>query len=266
MANESPIGIFDSGVGGLTVFAAVKAKLLNESIVYLGDTARVPYGTKSDETVVRYALEDSRFLEERGVKAIVVACNTASAVALSALREHCSVPVVGVVEPGAKAALEVTRRNSVGVVGTQTTILSNAYGRMLKNLDPKVGVVSMSCPLFVPLVEEGWLDGGIAQAVADEYLKDMRSEGIDALILGCTHYPLLKSTIGRVMGEGVKLIDSGEAAANTLAELLRTEGLLSNGTQPEPDRIYVTDVPQRFESIASRFLGGELPKVRRVDL
>jgi glutamate racemase len=266
MANESPIGVFDSGVGGLTVFAAVKSKLPNESIVYLGDTARVPYGTKSDETVVRYALEDAHFLGERGVKAIVVACNTASAVALPAIREHCSVPVVGVVEPGAMAALEVTRRGAVGVVGTQTTILSNAYGRMLKSLDPNVGVVSMPCPLFVPLVEEGWLGGEIAQAIASEYLSDMRSEGIDALILGCTHYPLLKSTIGQIMGKGVKLIDSGEAAANTLAELLRVEGLLSEAAQPEPDKIYVTDVPQRFESIASRFLGGELPKVRRVDL
>jgi len=265
MANSSPIGIFDSGIGGLTVFAAIRRRLPKESLLYLGDTARVPYGTKSDETVVRYAFENAAFLKDRKVKAIVVACNSASAVALPALKDSCNIPVIGVVEPGAEAALKLSTRGVIGVVGTQATIASNAYGRALKKLSSDVRVVSMSCSLFVPLVEEGWLDGEIPAAIANEYLSGMKDEGIDALILGCTHYPLLKKVIGQVMGNGVALIDSAEATAEVVAELLERDSLISP-SRSEADRVYVTDIPRRFETIAHRFLDGALPSVRRVDL
>ena len=266
MSKRSPIGIFDSGIGGLTVFAAVRRRLPNESILYLGDTARVPYGTKSAETVARYARECAGFLVERGVKALVVACNTASAYALPDIAARFDVPVIGVVEPGCRAALTATRNGGIGVIGTAGTVGSNAYGSSLKEFNPEARVVSRACPLFVPLVEEGWTDGEITRAVAARYLNGFRSEGIDTLILGCTHYPLLKPVIAEQMGEGVALVDSAEATADGLAGMLADGGLASEKGSNAEHHLYVTDLPARFETIAHRFLEGDLPQVSRVDL
>ncbi len=266
MANAAPIGIFDSGIGGLTVFSAIKRRLPHEALIYLGDTARVPYGTKSRDTVVRYAVENTAFLEARGVKAIVVACNTASALALEALRERVRIPLIGVVEPGAKVAAGASRSKCIGVVGTQATVASDAYGKALRECDSRVRVVSEVCSLFVPLVEEGWLDGEIVEAIAWRYLGGIKQEGIDTLILGCTHYPLLKGIIGKVMGGGVALVDSGEATAGALAMLLDERGLIGSRPSLSADQVFVTDVPARFEAIAHRFLGGALPQVHRVHL
>jgi glutamate racemase len=263
---QAPIGVFDSGIGGLTVLAAVRALLPLESTLYLGDTARVPYGTKSAETVVRYARECAAFLVERGVKALVVACNTASAYALPDLAARLAIPVLGVIEPGCRAALAASRRRAVGVIGTAGTIASNAYGCALKVFDPEVRVVSRACPLFVPLVEEGWIDNDVAQAAARRYLAGLAAEGIDTLILGCTHYPLLAHAIAREMGEGIALVDSAETTAHALKQLLDERGIASSAHAAPASHIYVTDLPARFESIAHRFLKGDLPPVTRVDL
>ena len=266
MSGNSPIGIFDSGIGGLTVLAAVRRRLPQESILYLGDTARVPYGTKSAETVVRYSRQCAAFLVERGVKAIVVACNTASAYALPDLEKSFGVPVMGVVEPGCAHALELSRGRATGVIGTSGTIASNAYGQTLKSMAPEVRVISRACPLFVPLVEEGWTEGDVADAVAARYLEGLGSEGIDTLILGCTHYPLLAATIAGQLGDGVRLIDSAEACAASLERLLERNSLSAPAGAAGGCHLYVTDLPARFETIAHRFLAGETPSVTRVDL
>lgn len=263
---SNPIGVFDSGIGGLTVFAALRHNLPNESIVYLGDTARVPYGTKSAETIVRYSNECASFLVERKVKTLVVACNTASAYALPALKERFKIPILGVVEPGAHAALAASRKKVIGVIGTQATIGSNAYGNALKVIDPKVRVVSRACPLFVPLVEEGWIDNDVAKATTERYLNGMKGEGIDTLILGCTHYPLLSGLIQRIVGDEVTLVDSAESTAKSLAKLLEEKNIASERNSEPNLQIYFTDLPSRFESIAHRFLDSGLPSVTRVDL
>jgi len=263
---RAPIGIFDSGVGGLTVFAAVRRRLPRESLLYLGDTARVPYGTKSAETVVRYARECANFLLDRGVKAIVVACNTASAYALAELSRELSVPVLGVVEPGCVAALEASRSRSIGVIGTTGTVQSNAYGRLLKSMDPDAKVVSRACPLLVPLVEEGWTENEVTEAAVRRYLGGMASEGIDTLILGCTHYPLLARAIADCVGPGVRLVDSAEACAASLERLVEGEGMSAPEDGSGGSHLYVTDLPAKFEAIAHRFLEGRMPAVTRVDL
>lgn len=261
---EGPIGIFDSGVGGLTVFAEVKRLLPNESLIYLGDTARVPYGTKSAATVIRYSLENASFLAQRKVKAIVVACNTASAIALPALKEKFDIPILGVVAPGAKKALEITKNYVVGVIGTQATISSESYAEALRKLSDKVRVVSCACPLFVPLVEEGWLDNEVARSAAKVYLSNIKNEGIDVLILGCTHYPLLKNLISQEVGPKITLVDSAQATAYALDKLLKDAGL-KNESLYKADQIYVTDLPLRFESVARRFLGDQIPPITHVN-
>ncbi len=262
---DAPIGIFDSGIGGLTVLSAIRRHLPCEHLIYLGDTARVPYGTKSAETVVRYSSECAEFLMEKGAKAIVVACNTASAFALSAISSKFDLPVIGVIAPGAAAAAAISRKKVVGVIGTTGTIASNAYGRELKSIDSNIRVVSRACPLFVSLVEEGWLDNEVAEAAARIYLDGMRGEGIDALVLGCTHYPLLKGVIGRYLGDSVVLVDSAETTATFLSDTLEAAELKSD--RPAGNyKIYVTDLPGRFERIAGAFLGEEPPSVTRVDL
>lgn len=265
MANNSPIGIFDSGIGGLTVFAAIKRNLPLESIIYLGDTARVPYGNKSDETVVKYSMQNTAFLEEKGVKAIVVACNTASALALPTLCKTAKVPVIGVVEPGARLAHRISKKGRIAIIGTEGTVSSNAYGRVIHSLNEKTYVTSMACPMFVPLVEEGWLSCDIAMGVAAKYLNKFKEEGVDTLVLGCTHYPLLKGVIGSVMGEDVSLVDSGEATADVLSLLLQENNLYSDKDNPLEDHIYVTDVPRKFKEVAAKFLGRDLPKMTVVN-
>jgi len=212
--DDRPIGVFDSGVGGLTVFRAVERVLPGESLIYLGDTARVPYGTKSPETVARYTLQATRFLRRHRIKLLIVACNTASSVALSGLAEEAAVPVVGVIRPGARCAVERSESGRIGVIGTRATIDSGAYPAAIRDLRADAEVHSLACPLFVPLAEEGWDGAGVVQQVAQRYLEPLRAAEIDTLVLGCTHYPLLREAIGQVMGRSVQLVDSAEAIAS----------------------------------------------------
>ena len=257
---QGAVGVFDSGIGGLTVFKALRETLPSgEALVYLGDTARVPYGTKSDETVTRYALEGARFLSRLGIKALVVACNTMSAVALPELQREMPFPVVGVIGPGAEAACRATRKRVIGVIGTATTVRSEAYSRAIATHLPDARVISRACPLFVPLAEEGWVDNEVARAAAGLYLGGLREAGIDTLVLGCTHYPLLKSVIGETIGSGVRLVDSAEATASVARGRLEERGLLAgNGGRAGNDRFFVTDSSERFNEVGSRFLGRRL--------
>jgi len=261
---DQPIGIFDSGIGGLTVYSEIRKKLPDESLIYLGDTARVPYGTKTAETIIRYSIENARFLLQRKVKAIVVACNTASALALSHLKSEIDVPVIGVVMPGAKIAIEKTKKNIIGVIGTEATVASSAYAKALRSLSKDVKVVSQSCPLFVPLVEEGWIDNEVAEVAAKTYLSGMKEEGIDVLVLGCTHYPLLKKVISNVVGSEILLVDSASTTADALDLLLSEYKLKKASKEKANHQIYVTDLPARFESMARRFLGDDIPQIKHV--
>jgi len=262
--HKLPIGIFDSGVGGLTVYHALHERLPNERFVYLGDTARVPYGTKSLATVERYAVENSRFLEAHGIKLLVVACNTASALALPAIRRAVGVEVVGVIEPGSREAVDVARGKRIGVIATEATVQSRAYSRTIAIMDSAAEVIERACPLFVSLAEEGWADTDVARAVAREYLEDLNTYPISALILGCTHYPILRNVISETLGSSVRLIDSGEATAGVVESILKISGLSHDDSSDlyrerhlcdDLDHFYVTDAAQRFARVAERFLG-----------
>lgn len=265
-----PIGVFDSGIGGLTVVRALLDELPNESIVYFGDTARVPYGPKSAETVRRYALQIGEWLVTQGVKVIVVACNTATAHALGDLREALPVPVIGVIEPGARAAVNATRGKAVGVIGTAGTIASGAYERAIKALSPTLHVEMKACPLLVPLVEEGWLDHDATRIVVHEYLTPLRSANIDTLVLGCTHYPLLAATLAAEAGESVQLIDSARETALETARLLRNNGWLRSDKRsdevaaPVMHRFVASDAPDHFLTLGRRFLGDTIDRVEHV--
>jgi glutamate racemase len=298
--NSQPIGIFDSGVGGLTVYRALHEHLPNERFVYLGDTARVPYGTKSLATVERYAVENAQFLAARGIKLLVVACNTASALALPAIRQALNIEVAGVIGPGARAAVaadslaestdEADRADRVkademrprrprsqrriGVIATESTVRSGAYTKAIEKADPSATVIERACPLFVPLAEEGWADEDVARTVAETYLKDLRSS-VDTLVLGCTHYPILKRVIQEAVGEHVALIDSGEATAVEVKSLLKEKGLAgsSAGTGAlerqlcdDLDHFYVTDAAERFGRVAERFLGSKPARLEAVEV
>jgi glutamate racemase len=263
---ERAIGVFDSGVGGLTVLRELRLQIPDEPLVYLGDTARVPYGTKSSPTVLRYAHEAARFLLAQRVKLLVVACNTASAVALEDLARHYSVPVVGVIEPGARRALEITRNGRIGVAGTEGTIRSGAYERALHAGRPDVVVHVAACPLFVPLAEEGWARHEVARLAAREYLAPLLEAGIDTLVLGCTHYPLLKEMLQEVVGPGVLLVDSAQETAKVVASRLKEHSLLHQAAQLQSPRYFVTDIPDRFERVGGAFLGEELHGVTTVSL
>lgn len=263
---DKAIGIFDSGIGGLTVFKAIKKSLPNEKLVYFGDTARIPYGTKSQKLIRQYAIEDARFLMQFDIKLIVVACNTASAMALEFLQEQLDIPVVGVVIPGSLGALRVTKNNKIGVIGTSATINSEAYKNNIIKYKPVAKVFSMACPLLVPLVEEGWLAGEITELALKGYLKEILNSNVDTLILGCTHYPLLNKTIQKIAGPDVKLIDSGFETAKIVKDLLTENNLLNKGGKKDDDEFYVSDIPQKFEEIGSRFLGAPLKNVKRIDL
>ncbi|GAW68036.1 glutamate racemase [Geoanaerobacter pelophilus] len=260
------IGIFDSGVGGLTVLKEVVRALPQEDTIYLGDTARVPYGTKSPETVVRYSRQIARYLLNRDIKLLVVACNTASAVALSALQQEFSIPIVGVIEPGARAAAAATKTGKVGVIGTAATVASSAYTKAIKRINPDIEVVNRACPLFVPLAEEGWVDNEVARLTAGIYLEDLKKHGVDTLVLGCTHYPILKEVIAEVMGPQVTLVDSAEQTALTVAGILAEQGLLRPRGERGNHHYYVTDIPAGFIRVGNRFLGGDLGDVYQVNL
>jgi glutamate racemase len=266
--SEKPLGVFDSGVGGLTVLAAIRKALPDESTLYLGDTARVPYGSKSASVVTRYALNNARFLVAKGIKLLVVACNTASAVALQALQSELDVPVLGVIEAGAKWACRKSQQRIIGVIGTEATIVSNAYARALRACDASIEVHQKACPLFVPLAEEGWSDHQVTRQVAFEYLAAWsRESGIDALILGCTHYPLLMPAIRSALGEGIQLVDSALAVALSVELALQEAGIqCTRQSQKAAHDCYVTDVPDRFRKVGERFLGYPLPGAKQVDL
>ena len=283
MDRNLPIGIFDSGVGGLTVYRALHGRLPAERYVYLGDTARVPYGTKSLSTVERYAIENARFLEARGIKLLVVACNTASALALPAIRRSVGVPVVGMIEPGARAVVRgAGAKGRVGVIATESTVKSGAYRKAIKELAPAVEVFERACPLFVSLAEEGWAATDVAGTVAEEYLRDMREQGITALVMGCTHYPILRRVIQEAVREGVRLIDSGEAAAEVVEAVIAKEDLRRTATQElrdlgeagarsrvlcdDLDHFYVTDAAERFAHVAERFLGSAPRRLEAVEV
>jgi glutamate racemase len=260
------VGIFDSGVGGLTVLRELTKVIPQEDTIYFGDTARVPYGTKSPETVTRYAHEITSFLVRRDIKLLVVACNTASAVALPSLKRHFPIPVVGVIEPGARRAVEVSKSGRIGVIGTAGTIRSSAYTRAIKRLSPEAEVLTRACPLFVPLAEEGWVDNQVARLTAQSYLQELKDAGIDTLVLGCTHYPLLKPIIAEVMGPGVTLVDSAAETALTVAGILAQKKMLRPASETGNHHYYVSDIPAGFIRVGNRFLGGRLGDVYQVNL
>ena len=263
---ESPIGIFDSGVGGLTVVSELFRILPQEDIIYFGDTAHLPYGSKSKEAVTRFSLNIVNFLKAQKVKIIIVACNTASSFALSALREKIDLPVIGVIEPGAQAAIDSTRNFKIGIIGTEGTIKSRAFEEALKKINRNVKVFSQACPLFVPLVEEGWLDEPETSQIAEKYLSPLKDKGIDTLILGCTHYPLLKELLSRIMGQGVSLIDTAEATAKAVKKSLREKNLLRKVNHKPVYKFFVSDDPEKFLQLGMRFLGKGIDKAERVDL
>lgn len=263
--NSAPLGVFDSGIGGLTVARALFERLPRESVIYFGDTARVPYGPKSPDTVRRYSSEILAFLLKRGVKAVVVACNTSTAHALSTLQQQSPVPVVGVIEPGARAAVAATRTGTIGVIGTAGTIASGAYERAIKALRPDARVHSRPCPLFVPLVEEGWFEHPAGELIAREYLEPLQRAKVDVLVLGCTHYPLLKSLLARVMGPEVKLVDSAEETATVVGRELERLSLLANGGSHD-HRFVVSDDEAHFRKVGALFLGERLKQVEVVAL
>lgn len=264
--NKAPIGVFDSGIGGLTVVREIAARLPGEDIIYLGDTARVPYGTKSGRTVVAYSRNNAAFLVSKGVKMVVVACNTSSAVSLPSLTGEFDVPVIGVIEPGARKAAATTKTRRAGVIGTPSTIKSSAYKKALEAASPGITVFTQACPLFVPLAEEGWTEEDITELAAERYLAPMRESGIDVLVLGCTHYPLLKKTIKKTMGDGITLVDSAEETASEIEKVLTERGMLNPQTGPSSRQYYLTDVSDTFVSVAGRFLGEKIEEIEMVDI
>ncbi len=266
MNNSNPIGVFDSGIGGLTVVKSLNTFLPNESIIYFGDTARVPYGSKSNSTVIEYSIQNAKFLYKKNVKLIVVACNTASSIALEELRKKFKVPVIGMIEPGAKAALKATKNGNIGIIGTESTVSNKAYSKTLLSLNPEIKVTEKACPLFVPLAEEGWTNHKATKLIAEEYLTELKESGIDTLILGCTHYPILKNIIQEIIGENVKLIDSGSAASSEVENYLSGRGIKNPSNNLGFHEYYVSDVPKKFKTIAERFLGKEIENIHKVDL
>jgi len=263
---NAPIGVFDSGIGGLTVVKELIKSLPGEDIIYLGDTARVPYGTKSGRTVIAYSHGNTEFLISKGVKLLVVACNTASSVSLPSLKSEFDIPVIGVIEPGAKKAVSITRTGKIGVIGTPSTINSGAYKRAIEKIDPSVEVISRPCPLFVPLADEGWTEGEIIERIAEQYLTPIKETGIDVLVLGCTHYPLLKNTIQKIMGDEITLVDSAQQTAVQIRDVLTNEDLLNEKNSQSTREFYLTDVSDTFLSVAGRFLGENIDKIEMVDI
>jgi glutamate racemase len=265
-SSSDPVGIFDSGLGGLTVLKEIFRAVPQEDTIYLGDTARVPYGIRSPETVTRYSFENSKFLSSRNIKMLVIACNTASSVSLDQVRNGFPIPVVGVIEPGAKAAVAASRSGRIGVIGTEATIRSNSYMKAIQSIEPSAEVYGIPCPLFVPLVEEGWTDGEITEMVAERYLSDIREMGIDTLVLGCTHYPLLKPVISKIMHGGVTLIDSAVETAREISSILADRGLLNRMDRTARHEFFVTDAPEKFIAVGERFLGRSIDNIKKIKL
>jgi glutamate racemase len=264
---NKPIAVFDSGIGGLTVYRELKRRLPGENFIYLGDTARVPYGTKSADTIVKYSLQNADFLVSLGIKMLVVACNTASSYAMEALVDRFDMPIIGVIPSGVRRALKLTASGRIGVIATESTVQSGSYQRLLAEMRPDAEVTARPCPLFVPLVEEGWLDHSVTRQVSEVYLRPLAEAEVDTLILGCTHYPMLKQMIGEVLGPAVQLVDSAEALALEIDGILTALSLERKAGDVEaPDAFYVTDSIPRFQRVAGIFLGRELANIRQVDL
>jgi glutamate racemase len=263
--SQKSIGLFDSGVGGLTVYRAIRQLLPQENIIYLGDTARIPYGTRSPATVQRYAYQDAAFLYKQNVKMLVIACNTISSVALELLKESFPIPILGVIEPGAKKAVEMTKTGRIGIIATEATVESKAYVKAIQTINPNLEVFAQACPLFVALAEEGWHNHKATKLIASEYLAPLQSMDIDTLVLGCTHYPILKDIIQSVVGNNVTLIDSGECVAQEVKNLVQIEdtNLIADSSS---DTFYVTDSGKRFCRIAELFLGKPLENLIAVDI
>jgi glutamate racemase len=260
-----PLGVFDSGIGGLTVLKELTALLPAEDFIYLGDTARLPYGTKSNEMIVRYSRENTEFLLAKGIKLLVVACNTSSAVALSEIAGDTMVPVVGVIEPGARAAVKASSTGKIGVIGTEATIASGAYTRAIQNLRPRAEIYTRACPLLVPLVEEGWTDNEIAERTVAHYLESLKASGIDTLLLGCTHYPLLRAVFERVLGARVKIVDSAVATAASVRAKLATLKLARPVGAAGAQSFFVTETPDRFVRVGRRFIGPRVESAVRIE-
>jgi len=266
MEKEKPIGVFDSGIGGLTVVKRLVSYLPREDIIYFGDTARVPYGSKSNDTVIEYGLQDARFLMHKNIKALVVACNTVSSVALNNLKNNFDIPIIGMIDPGAKMATLETKNKKIGVIGTRSTISNLAYSKKIKSIDPSIHVFEHACPLFVPLAEEGWINHNATREIAAEYLSELIKIGVDTLVLGCTHYPILAKVIQDIVGSKVKLIDSGIAAAESVREELDRYDLNSNKSSQGNQSFYVSDIPLKFKELAELFLGKPISEVHKIDI
>ncbi|HLR35332.1 MAG TPA: glutamate racemase [Tissierellales bacterium] len=264
--DNRPIGVFDSGIGGLTVLQEIIEKLPGEDIIYFGDTARIPYGTRSKETVIEYVFQCIEFLMNKNVKAVVIACNTATAHALEEAKINFNIPIIGVIEPGAKEVVSTTKNNKIGVIGTSGTIDSQSYQKKIGRLLPSAEVTGVSCPLFVPIVEEGWQDTEVAFIVAEKYLEELKEHGIDALVLGCTHYPMLKYTISKVIGKGVTLVNPAYETAEATKNLLKEHNLCSENIDGGKYEFYVSDAPEKFRRLGGNFLRKEIKSVEKVNL
>jgi glutamate racemase len=263
--DSRPIGVFDSGIGGLTVVKEIMKILPQENIIYFGDTARVPYGNKSPETITKFALQNTRFLISMGVKAIVIACNTASAFSITQIQEKFNIPVIGVISAGAVAAVRDTTRGKIGIIGTEGTIESRAYEKVIRNLRSNVEIHGRPCPLFVPIVEEGWAETRVSHLVAEEYLKGLKDADIDTLVMGCTHYPLMKEVVGSVMGPEVNLINPAKETAIELREVLQLN-CIDNNIENAVYEYYVSDNPEKFARVGNNFLSKEITNIRRIDI
>jgi glutamate racemase len=263
--DNRPIGVFDSGVGGLTVATEISKQLKHERIIYFGDTARVPYGSKSKETIIKYSNQIVRFLLTKNVKAIVIACGTASSTALETLVDSYDIPIIGVVSPGAACAYHTTKNNRVGIIGTEGTIASKTYELLIQKYEPEIEVYSKACPLFVPLVEEGWIEDTVTKQVAARYLKDFKKVDIDTLVLGCTHYPLIADIIGKELGETVTLVNPAYETAKELKDLLEREGLDNQGER-KTNEYYVSDRASKFEALAKRILNKPMLPVKQINI
>jgi glutamate racemase len=265
---KKAIGIFDSGIGGLTVTKEIIKQLPNENIVYLGDTARVPYGNKSSDTIKKFSLEIANFLLQKNIKLLVIACNTASSFALSYLKQKINIPIIGVIEPGASAAAKITKNKKIGIIGTKGTINSQSYQNTLKKIDSSFQIFEKDCPLFVPLVEEGWIQKEVSYMIADEYLKNLKKHKIDTLILGCTHYPILKNVISTIMGNDVNIIDSAIETAKKVKEILEQKLLLANDSPSNSTNyeFYVSDDSEKFKEFAIKILDQNVKKVEKISL
>ena len=260
-----PIGVFDSGLGGLTVLKEIIKVLPNENIVYFGDTARVPYGPRSKETIMEYTFQAINFLISKNVKAIVIACNTATARCLKEANEKYNIPIIGVIEAGARTASYSTKNKIVGVIGTEGTVNSKAYDKEIKKIDNEIKIVSKACPLFVPIIEEGWADTEVAHLTAKEYLKELLEQDIDSLVLGCTHYPILKKTIGDIVGENIKLVNPAKETAKDLSTILKQQNILRDKSDATYE-YYVSDIPEKFISIGQQFIKRDMDDVEKIDI